>query len=212
MMNLDGRYTLKELEMFFHSTPDRIRLAMLLAADHSERLKQVEAAVDWIALEHSKTRQHRHDRDEDGLTTDIITDLKAMGFDASHDKDYGGHSDIVIEARGDFLWLGEAKIHRDYDWLLKGFQQLDTRYATAVVGQDRGGLIIYCKGKRVDQVMVRWCEYLLQNRPDMTIAVCAKNPLNRRSSHPHERTGLPFEVRHIPISLYFDPKDSGDAD
>jgi hypothetical protein len=39
----------------------------------------------------------RTGKDEDTLTTDLITNLKAMGFDASHDTDYGGHGDIVIE-------------------------------------------------------------------------------------------------------------------
>src|SRR5262249_17512116 len=132
-MTVPGPYTLRDLQLMFGtSTPDQIRLNMMFATTHAERVAQVEAAIDWIAQEHSKTRQHRYERDEDALTTDIITDLKALGFDASHDTDYGGHGDIVIEARDDFLWLGEAKIHRDYDWLMKGFLQLDTRYANAV--------------------------------------------------------------------------------
>jgi hypothetical protein len=195
-------YTLRELELLCQSTPDRIRLNMIFASDHGQRLRQVEAAIDWIAQEHSKTRQHRYNRDEDALTTDIITDLKALGFDASHDKDYGGHSDIVIEARDDFLWLGEAKIHSSYDWLLKGFQQLDTRYATALPGQDTDG-----KTERIDQIMDRWCRHLRKRRSDVVIATCDRNPLIRCSRHIHERTGLPFRVRHVPISLYFKPKD-----
>ncbi len=207
-MSLQDRYTLRDLELLFsQSTPDRIRWNMMLATDHAQRLAQVEAAIDWIAQEHSKTRQHRFDRDEDALTTDIITDLKAMGFAASHDQDYGGHSDIVIEARDEFLWLGEAKIHRDYDWLLKGFQQLDTRYATALPGQDTGGIIIYCKAERIDQIMDRWCERLSEKRPDVDIENCPNNSLIRRSCHIHQRTGLFFRVRHVPISLYFKPKD-----
>ena len=206
-MNPPDQFTLRELDILFSkSTPDRIRLNMILANDHEERLTQVEAAIDWIAQEHSKTRQHRYGRSEDALTTDIITDLRAMGFAASHDQDYGGHSDIVIEARDDFLWLGEAKIYRSYDWLLKGFQQLDTRYAIALPGQDTGGLIIYCKTERIDQIMDRWCQRLLKKRPDVTIETGA-NPLIRRSTHVHNRTGRPFRVRHVPISLYFRPQD-----
>jgi hypothetical protein len=207
-MNSEDQFTLRELRLLFsHSTPDQIRLNMMFATDHAQRLQQVEAAIDWIAQEHSKTRQHRHDRDEDALTVDIITDLKAMGFSASHDQDYGGHADIVIEARGDFLWLGEAKIHSSYDWLLKGFQQLDTRYATAVRGQNIGGLVIYCKTERVDQIMNRWTQHLAAHRPDVVIDTCEKNPLVRRSTHLHKRTGLPFQIRHVPISLYFNPED-----
>jgi hypothetical protein len=207
-MGAEQQYSYRDLELLCRdSTPNRIQIGMIFATDHARRVELVEDAIDWIAQEHSKTRQHRYDRDEDGLTTDIITDLKSMGFDASHDKDYGGHSDIVIEARDDFLWLGEAKIHSGYGWLLKGFQQLDTRYATALPGQDSGGLIIYVNQERVDQVMDRWSTHLSENRPDVTIETCIKNPLARRSSHVHQRTGRPFKVRHVPISLYFKPKD-----
>jgi hypothetical protein len=207
-MNLADQYTLRELSLIVqNSTPNKIRFALMFANNHSERLAQVHAAINWISQEHSKTRQHRYERDEDALTVDIITELKALGFTASHDADYGGHSDIVIEERDDFLWLGEAKIHSSYDWLLKGFQQLDTRYATAMPGQDAGGMIIYCKGKRADQVMDRWSEILLEKRPDVTFAPSENNQLVRNSSHTHERTGRQFNVRHVAISLYFDPQD-----
>jgi hypothetical protein len=207
-MIVAGPFTVRDLELMFgESTPVRIQFNMMLATTHDRRVEQVEAAIDWIAQEHAKTRQHRYERDEDALTIDVITELRAMGFDASHDKDYGGHGDIVIEARDEFLWIAEAKIHSTYGWLLKGFQQLDTRYATGLPGQDTGGLIIYCKAPRVDQIMDRWTDYLRKRRPDVQIEVCTNNPLNRRSVHAHERTGRPFKIRHVPISLYFDPKD-----
>lgn len=180
-------------------------LHMILAKNHEQRLQCVEAAMDWIAQEHSKTRQHRHGRDEDALTTDIITDLKAIGFTAHHDTDYGGHCDIVIEARDDFLWIGEAKIHKGYDWLLKGFQQLDTRYSTGLRGQDNGGLIIYCKTARVDQIMGIWRKRLSKSRADVEIETCKDNVF--RSKHIHKSTGNIFTVCHLPISLYFKPED-----
>ncbi len=180
---------------------------MIMATTHSDRVSCVEEAIDWIGQEHTKTRQHRQDRGEDALTVDIITDLRAMGFDASHDKDYGGHGDIVVEGRDQFLWIGEAKIHSSYDWLLKGFQQLDTRYSTGLPGQENGGLIIYCKGPRADEVLVKWMEYLKENRPDVEIDPVEDQPLIRRSKHVHLATGRLFKVKHIPISLYFEPKD-----
>jgi hypothetical protein len=113
----------------------------------------------------------------------------------------------VIEGRDNFLWLGEAKIHQSYDWLLKGFQQLDTRYSTALPGQDVGGLIIYCKQPRVDRVMNRWADYLQEHRQDVSVTECVSHPLVRRSTHAHASTGLMFKIRHVPISLYFDPAD-----
>lgn len=201
-------YTFRELLMMFaDSKPNLIRLNMIFATSHGDMVRQVEAALDWIGQEHSKTRQYRQDRDEDGLTIDVITDLRAMGFDASHDTAYGGHCDIVIEAKDGFLWLGEAKIHSSYDWLLKGFQQLDTRYSTGAPGQDTGGMLIYCKVARIDKTMKRWHAHLVANRPDVTIEICEDNPLALRSTHVHEATGRLFKVRHVPISLYFSPRD-----
>ena len=76
----------------------------------------------------------------------------------------GGHCDIVVEAQDEFLWIAEAKKHGNYDWLLKGFQQLDTRYTTGLVGQDSGELIIYHFGQRTDKIMAAWAEHLKLNR------------------------------------------------
>ncbi len=199
---------LHELRLLFAQKPsDRIRLNMVMATTHSERVSCVEEAIEWIGQEHTKTRQHRQNRGEDALTTDIITDMKAMGFEASHDKDYGGHGDIVVECRDQFLWIGEAKIHNSYDWLFKGFQQLDTRYSTGLPGQEDGGLIIFCRGPRADEVMKTWTEHLKEQRPDVEINLVEGQPLMRRSQHVHSATGRLFKVKHIPISLYFEPKD-----
>lgn len=199
-------YSLRELQAMFQTTPDRIRLEMIFATSHERRLALVEQAIDWIGQEHTKTRQHRLNRGEDALTTDIVTDLKAMGFQASHDTQYGGHCDIVVEAKDDFLWIAEAKVHGAYDELLQGFQQLDTRYATGLPGQDAGELIIYCRGARADQVMQRWAEHLKSNRTDVEIDPTI-DPLVYRSSHTHEGTGSKFRVRHRVISLHFNPQD-----
>lgn len=192
---------------FGNSEPDQIRLLTMFAASHDERLSAVNRAIDWIIAEHSKTRQHRQGRSEDGLTIDIVTELKALGFQASHDTQYGGHCDIVIEAREGFLWIGEAKIHKSYDWLLKGFQQLDTRYSTGLPGQDAGGMIIYFFGQNLLGMMKKWNEHLANARPDVQISTCTKNPLIMNSQHVHKNSGLPFRVRHTPINLYFKPED-----
>jgi hypothetical protein len=192
---------------FGHSTPDTIRFRMMFAVSHEQRLEAVNSAIDWIVQEHSKTRQHRQGRSEDGLSIDVVTELKAIGFEASHDTQYGGHCDIVIEARDGFLWIGEAKIHKDYDWLLKGFQQLDTRYSTGIPGQDAGGILIYYFGQNLSAVMATWQARLLAARPDVQVSVCPINPLVRNSVHIHKNSGLPFRVRHTPINLYFKPED-----
>lgn len=200
------QYSIRDLQAMFSTTPDRIRLEMIFATCHDKRLELVEQAIDWIGQEHTKTRQHRLDRGEDALTIDIVTDLRAMGFQASHDTQYGGHCDIVVEAKDDFLWIAEAKVHSAYDELLQGFQQLDTRYATGLPGQDAGELIIYCRGSRADNVMRKWSEHLKTKRPDVEIDPTA-DAMIYRSSHIHLATGAKFRVRHKAISLYFDPQD-----
>jgi hypothetical protein len=193
--------------MFGSSTPGDIKFRWTFSSNHKERLSCVNDAIDWIIQEHTKTRQHRQGRGEDALSIDIVTELKALGFDASHDTQYGGHCDIVIEARGNFLWLGEAKVHDAYDWLLKGFQQLDTRYSTGIPGQDAGGLIIYYFGQDLANVMQIWEQRLARARPDVQISICKNNPLIRNSVHIHKNSGLPFHVRHTPVNLHFKPED-----
>jgi hypothetical protein len=206
-MNEPKTMSFAELKAIFTSPTDQIRFQMALASSHEDRLNAVNAAIDWIVQEHTKTRQHRQGRSEDALSIDIVTDLKAIGFAASHDTQYGGHCDIVIEAREGFLWIGEAKIHDSYDWLLKGFQQLDTRYSTGIPGQDAGGIIIYYTGRNLAKVMEKWHAHLSKARPDVQITVCPKNPLVRDSVHIHQNSGLPFRIRHTPINLFFKPED-----
>ncbi|WP_145963688.1 hypothetical protein [Bradyrhizobium algeriense] len=207
-MTQDDRFSLRDLKMIFGgSAPRIIQINYMFAASNADRVESVNAAIDWIVLEHTKTAHHRIDRDEDSLTTDIIVELNALGFDASHDTDVGGHRDIVIKGVDGFLWLAEAKIHSSYKWLFKGLQQLCRRYSTGMLGQNDGSLIIYCKGPRVDNVMAKWFAHLAKADAKATITVCDKNPLVLNSRHTHERTGLEFRVRHVPVSLYHNPQD-----
>lgn len=168
----------------------------------------VESAIDYIVNEFQKTRQHRFNDSEDQLTVNAILALRSMGFDAGHDTDYGGHCDIVIDGRDNFLWLGEAKIHSDYNWLLKGFQQLVTRYSTGVPGQNVGGMLIYCRNANVFQIIERWKVHLQASIQGIKIEPLPGNPLVFSSFHIHEVSGLLYRVRHTPIGLHFSPKDS----
>jgi hypothetical protein len=199
-------FTLRELQLLAKdSVPARISLALIFSDTAEEILEQVDVAIDHIAQDFARTPKERQGRTEDGLTMDFVTSLRNMGFQASHDTTVGGHCDIVIEGRYNFLWLGEAKIHSTYEWLLEGFDQLDSRYATAARRQDRGGLIIYCFGARVDLVMDEWAKRLTEERPDVQIEDRCKDDLCFTSSHLHQRTGRNYRVRHVPISLYWNP-------
>jgi hypothetical protein len=207
-LDSDSSYSLRDLLLAVgDSTPKSIMFGMQFANNHADRLIYVRKAVDYIAQEMSKNSHLKQDRSEDELTGDIISQLKCMGFTASHDTQYGGHCDIVIEAREDFLWIAEAKKHGNYDWLLKGFQQLDTRYTTGLAGQDSGELIVYHFGQRTDKIMRAWAEYLKLRRIDVNVLQTADNKLYFTSEHTHKRTGRTFNIRHLGINLYFKPED-----
>ncbi|UWU27277.1 hypothetical protein N2600_18150 [Rhizobium sp. WSM1274] len=188
-----------------HSTPVQIMLDMILATSHDQRAAQVERAVDWVSQEFVKTSHIRQTMGEDLLTIEIITSMKAMGFDAAHDTQYGGHCDIVVEARDDFLWIAEAKIHKGYDWLLAGFEQLDRRYSTGLAGQDTGEMIIYCFVERADLVLSEYQSRLTGSREDVKFDQDITQGLFRRSVHTHVNTGRDFRVRHSIVPLYFSP-------
>lgn len=205
---MEPKFSFRDLEMLTRdNVPDQIRVGMWFASSHEERRKLIERAIDWVAIEFTKTRQDRQDRTEDGLTGDVVTALRAMGFQASHDTMVGGHCDVVVEAADNFLWLGEAKIHGAYDWLVGGFQQLDTRYAAALPGQDHGGMIIFCYNANTKALMEEWRNRLCEARSDVEAWFDDQNPLIMISRHVHAGTGLPYHVRHTPFSLHFKPQD-----
>ena len=207
-MDMEKKYSIRDLELIFSgSTSVLIAMDFALASSHGARVDCVNRAIDYIAQSMAKTPQHRQNMSEDALTIEFVNTLKAIGMQAGHDTQYGGHCDIVIEGRDDFLWIGEAKIHSSYDWLFKGFQHLDTRYSTGSYGQDHGWMIIYIKGTRIDNVMAEWGKRLVVLRPDVSIVPSSGNDSIMNTEHTHQRTGRKFNIRHIPVSLYFKPED-----
>jgi hypothetical protein len=205
--------TIRDLKLAARTTPSRISLELMLinltppARLYARFVELIEDALDWVAQELARNPELKQGQTEDQITQEVILALRAVDFDAKHGTRIGGHCDITIEGRDEFLWLGEAKIHKNtYKWLFAGFQQLSTRYSTGGADQDAGGILIYCFGPRVDRIMMSWRRYMKGRIGGVTIVRCERNPLALRSSHVHERTGRPFNIRHVPISLYFQPK------
>ncbi|WGD29403.1 hypothetical protein AncyloWKF20_16740 [Ancylobacter sp. WKF20] len=206
---MNDEITLRDLKlMASQSTPAQIVLDLLCADSPSKQLSCVERGIDYAVQEMIKVPQLYQGMTEDQLTNSMMNFLSGLGLNPTHDTQIGGHCDIVIQLRGGFLWIGESKIHGSYDWLLKGFNQIDTRYSTGMPGQDSGDLIIFIFQQRIDHVIEKWVEKLQSERTDVTINHCQTDPNRRISTHLHQRTGLPFRVRHIPVSLYFSPRDT----
>ncbi|WP_317215880.1 hypothetical protein [Gluconobacter sp. GP1] len=204
-MSVASHTTIEELRSICTDAPMQILFRSLLCCTYDDFCEICDDAVGWASQEISRNPQLKQGRSEDELTLDIVGYLRAMGFSASHDTMTGGHSDILIEKDKKFLWWGEAKIHRDYDWLLSGYDQLSTRYMTGALDQNRGALIIYNYGSRSDSVIGSWREYLEYNVDGITINSCPKDNNSFISSHIHSGTGVEVKIRHSIVSLYRAP-------
>lgn len=146
--------------------------------------------------------------------TGIIVDRLRENFIAHHDASINGHVDFSVE-KNNFLWLGEAKIYKGPAYMLEGFYQLNTRYATGEQNADCGGILIYKKiKKKVTVVMNEWKETLTEqsnidpeNLTNLIFTECEKNKSCAISTHEHPSMGSAFTVRHMPLDLYLEPQD-----
>lgn len=179
----------------------------VLADTYDEFIDILYKDIDRIIYQIEENSELRQDDKEDRLTIDIKNQLCIIGYNASHDLKIGGHADLVVK-KDEFIWIGEAKIHSSYHYLWEGFQQLNTRYSTGDSNQKDGGIFIYIFRKNAMNVIEKWKEHLRkQNLPDYSYTQCKIRDLCFFSVHKHEKSGCPFQIRHMPVMLYFNPKD-----
>ena len=145
---------------------------------------------------------------EDRLSSEIINIFDGLGYQSSHDPFINGHSDIVVAFK-EYTWIGEAKIHKDYNYLVEGFKQLCTRYSTGSEDDNQGALIFYVKGNNALDVVTNWKDHLQKETfKNLSISDCSsKKKLSFFSTHTHDKSGLDYKVRHLAIILGFDPQD-----
>jgi hypothetical protein len=199
---------LSKLKLLVAGTEMETGIDFILAQTHDARVSAIRRSVDFACNKLVKHREKKQGDDEDGLTVQVCDMLTSSGIKATHNASVGGHCDIVIEQKDDFLWLAEAKKHSDYAWLDKGFQQLSTRYSTGNPGQDHGEVLIYCYTKNAKKMLGKWEEELKSRNPYVNTNPCSStDPLSFHSSHKHDTSGLDFHVRHKVVSLYWEPKD-----
>jgi hypothetical protein len=147
----------------------------------------------------------RQNDGEDRITIDVITSLRRSGYNATHDAYSKGNADITV-AQDYFVWLGEAKIHHSYDWLLKGLKQLLGRYTTG--REDGSGLLVYIKGSNAKAVLDEWRRRLENgNECNLKGTEDAQQPekLAFWSIHAHEGSGLELRTKHLGVSLFHNP-------
>lgn len=179
------------------------------ATSHKERVEVLEEVLGeaYSSLVDVRGIIAKKDRGEDELSMQVVQMLNFAGIGAVHDQHVNGHCDIVVDNAKGFRWLGEAKVHKSYNWLEDGFLQLSTRYGTALPGKDHGELIIYHTGGSATSVLNEWKERLLKIHTDVTlkedkIDTC----LFFRTQHSCPNSGCDFFVRHTIVPLLHDPQ------
>lgn len=179
-------------------------LMILMAGSptYGEYCEKIDQAVDLISAQLAKHAQIHQQESEDQLSIHFVNQLRHLNFPATHDTQYGGHCDIVVE-EGEFLWLGEAKIATDNSWVMKGYGQLHDRYTTGMAGQNKGSLILYVQKGPAKHYLDLWQSYLIKALPELTPTACNRSQLAFRTESVHPRSGLSFEVRHVAVGLFF---------
>lgn len=185
----------------------------LLVSTYGDFADVLNDDLDEIVGDIECNPQLRQSEQEDRVTHDILCMLHRCGYDASHDEAHGGHADIVVTHRLGFKWIGEAKFDNDLGYVFGGFQQLCTRYSPGTEKAQAGGLLIYARAHRSFEFLCAWRDHLRAMGLDKyTDEACEKRTqLAFYSIHTHQRTGLPFRVRHVAVTLKFDPQDGQTA-
>ncbi|WEY37752.1 hypothetical protein [Paraburkholderia sp. SUR17] len=211
---IDGSLSLHDMKRLAMIRPEWGLLAdRMLVASYAEFVTVLYRDIDQCVAKIEEDPHIRSKDGEDRLTAELIAMLCSRMYDASHDEKVGGHSDIVIRHPAGYLWVGEAKIHKDYAYLEKGFNQLTTRYLPGTPHADEGALIVYVRVADCAGVVSEWRERLSALvLPEYSDADCERRKeLGFFSEHKHEGSGRKIRIRHIAVKQHHDPKDKRPA-
>jgi hypothetical protein len=179
-------------------------LEIIAPSDGNKFISRLYQELASIVQNLEETAQYRQNDSEDRITSDVVLLLRQSGYDATHDTDHRGHVDIRVKNKT-FVWLGEAKIHSNYSWLLDGLKQLHMRYST---GKEEGsGILIYIKGSNAKRVMDEWRKRLeADGECNLKETNEGIEKLTFWSIHQHEGSGLEISTKHIGVSLFYNPQ------
>ncbi|MEM6398915.1 MAG: hypothetical protein AAF757_01605 [Cyanobacteria bacterium P01_D01_bin.116] len=200
--------SLRELQNLERFIPGLGRFpSRFIATDYNKFIEILYDDIDDIIYQIQENPELRQKDSEDRLTIDIRDQLRRLGYDAAHDSKFGGHADLLVK-KGNFTWIGEAKIHSSYNYLWEGFLQLTTRYSTGDSNQRDGGIFIYIRQKNASAIVEKWKDYLLSKElKGYSYEASENREISFFSTHKHEGSGQDFRIKHIPVILYFQPQD-----
>lgn len=202
--------TLADLAECGDLNPEYARIAKRILVDsYDDFIDTFYDDIDQCVIEIERNRELRQESGEDLISVDIVSMLKVIGYNATHDAKTGGHVDLTVHHAKGYEWLGEAKIHSTYDYLYEGFLQLCTRYSTGSPTSSCGGILAYIKTHDASSVMANWRATLHEKGlPSYEDWDCEKRMgLSFFSRHTHDVSGMPYTVRHMAIMLSHSPRD-----
>jgi hypothetical protein len=169
-------------------------------SDEQQFVARLYAELKGIVERLEASAHDKQNDDEDKLTRYVVDMVHQTGYNATHDQDQKGHTDLIIWSQN-FKWLGEAKRHRDYEWLFHGLKQIQT-YAT---GREVGyGLLIYLFGTNAKAVMDEWRTRLSESSNSYVKSINdGTEPLTFWSIHQHQASGADMNTKHIGVSMYY---------
>lgn len=199
--------TLADLQRIFGNICDGAVQEFHLANDHKTRTDALEKLLEFAYAKLIENRHLNQRHGEDELSIQIINQLNMVNIDATHDTQVGGHCDILVRSKDHFLWIGEAKIHGGYNWLVDGFKQLSTRYSTGCYGQDVGEIIIYCRNSDAASILRNWKEKIETEFEDASVTDDKiSERLWFRTQHKCINSGNDFYTRHRILPLFWSPE------
>lgn len=198
--------TLEDLQDLY--SRDELRALLRRRSDCRELfIPQLYQDLNLVAgtMEMSANCYPRSNFNETSLTKQIVDRLQFCGYAIGAETDSRGHVDITVTShRKSIIWLGEAKIHSDYEWLHHGLQQLVQRYTTG--RHDDAGMLIYIYNKDAGSVLDEWSRRVAaENLCDLIELPSARQRTGFSSKHKHPAWGNPVTVQHLGVALYFQP-------
>jgi len=186
---------------------DALRANLLLwrfvRPSYNEWVERVEDSIAFEVAQISRRKADLQGLDEDGITALLVIALESLGLDASSAV-VNGNCDVVVSYAAEYQWLGEAKIFKGVAVVWGGYLQLTRRYAAALPGQDRGGMLLYCFKNSATELLDEWRAALSAQVPTSN-AQLGRLPLSFSSRDACQATGLEFSILHFAFPLLHKP-------
>lgn len=175
----------------------------------SEFIERLSSDIRVILGEIENQADKLQGEGEEKLRDRVLQSLRALGYRASAEEDNRGHTDLLVYSQHvKAKWIGEAKIHRDYDYLADGLRQLLNRYTSG--RESTVGLIIFIFQEKANLIVSRWRAKI---QDESLCGFCGDfetvpgDRLDFSSKHVHRSSGFSVSTRHFFALLHYSPDD-----